>query len=131
MDQSPPPSGTGPAASLRALGATLVALIGTRAQLLALELREEGERRKEMLALALVSGLFLALGLLLAAFLVVVIFWDTHRLMAISGATLLYLGIGASAFARMKEKARSSPPAFEATLAEFTSDLEMLRSRGE
>ena len=69
------------------------------------------------------------LGLLLAAFLVVVIFWDTHRLIAIGAVAALYLGIGAWAFARVKEKARTSPPPFEATLAEFASDLEMLRGQ--
>jgi uncharacterized membrane protein YqjE len=129
VDQSLPPSGTGALDSLRALGSTVVELIGTRAQLLALELREEGERRKQMLALALAAGLFLALGLLLVAFLVVVLFWDTHRLAAIGAVTVLYLGIGAWAFARLNEKARASPPPFQATLAEFASDLEMLRGQ--
>jgi uncharacterized membrane protein YqjE len=125
------PAGTGPLSSLRALGAAFAALVGTRVQLLVLEFREEGERRKEMLALVLVSGLFLALGLLLAAFLVVVVFWDTHRIAAISAVTALYLGIGAWAFVRLLGKIRGSPPAFQASLAELASDLEMLKERHE
>lgn len=131
MDPRPSTTGTGPTASLRSLGATLVALIGARVELLVLELREEGERRKELLVLAAVGGLFLALGLLLAAFFVVVLFWDSHRLAAIGAITLLYLGVAAWAFLRLKEKVRKSPPPFEATLAEFASDLEVLRGRGE
>ena len=121
----------GPLDSLRSLGATFLALIGTRAELLVVELREEGERRKEMLVLAGVAAVFLALGLLLAALLVVVVFWDTYRVAAAAAVTLLYLGIGAWALLRVKEKARTSPPPFEATMAEFAKDLEMLKARDE
>ncbi|HEX7403385.1 MAG TPA: phage holin family protein [Usitatibacter sp.] len=131
MDSEHDASRPGPLDSLRALGATFLALIGTRAELLVVELREEGERRKEMLVLAGVAAVFLALGLLLVAFFVVVLFWDTHRIVATAAVTLTYLGIGAGALARLRQKARSSPPPFEATLAEFAKDLEMLKKRDE
>ena len=117
----------GPLDSLHALGATFLALIGTRAELLVVELREEGERRKEMLVLAVTAALFLALGLLLVAFLVVVLFWDSYRLIAICGVTLLYLGIGAWALLTLRRKVRENPPPFAATLAEFDQDMELLR----
>ncbi|HEY4999669.1 MAG TPA: phage holin family protein [Usitatibacter sp.] len=129
-----PPQGepqSGPLDSLRALGATFFALVGTRAELLVVELREEGERRKEMLVLAGVAAVFLALALLLVAFFIVVLFWDSHRITAIGAVTLLYLGIGAGALARLKAKARASPPPFEASLAELAKDLEMIRARDE
>jgi uncharacterized membrane protein YqjE len=117
-----------PLSALRALGATFLALLGTRAELAVLELREEGERRKEMLLLAAVAGLFFALGLLLVAFFIVVLFWDTHRLAALGGVTLLYLGIGVLALVRLRKKMRDSPPPFEATLGELAKDAEALRS---
>ncbi len=126
--QAPHPD---PFDSLRSLGATFLALIGTRAELLVVELREEWERRKRMLVLAGVAAVFLALGLLLAAFFVVVVFWETQRLTATAAVTLLYLAIGVGALLRLKEKARASPPPFEATLAEFAKDLEMLKARDE
>jgi uncharacterized membrane protein YqjE len=118
-------------ASLRALGSTLVELVGVRAELAVVELRQEGERKKEQLALAAAGGVFLALGLLLAAFFVVVFFWDTHRLAAIGGVTVLYLGIGAAAFARLQFKVATSPPPFEATLRELAADREMLKGGHE
>jgi uncharacterized membrane protein YqjE len=74
---------------------------------------------------------FLALGLLLAALLVVVVFWETHRVAAAAAVTVLYLAIGTWALLRLKEKARASPPPFEATLAELARDLEMLKARDE
>lgn len=117
------------AATLRALGATLLEMIGTRAELALVELREEGERRKEMLGLALAGALFLGLGLLLAALFVVALFWDTHRLAAIGAVTLLYLGISAAALTSLRAKVRSSPPPFEATMREFAGDRQSLRGR--
>ncbi len=106
--QSPP----GPAELLRSLGATLMEMIETRAELALVELRELGDRRKEALLLAIAGGLFLAMGLLLAAFFVVVYFWDSHRLPAIAGVTLLYLAIAAFAFLRLRARERASPPPF-------------------
>jgi len=123
--EQPLPHGTGFVGSLRALGATLLALIRSRAELIAIELQEERERSKEMLVL--LAALFLALGLLLVAFLIVALFWDTHRLLAIGGVTLLYLGIGGVALLKLRNKLRKSSPLFSATLYEFENDLEVLR----
>ena len=132
MDRDPPaPRGPGLVGSLQNLGATVLALIRTRIELVATELAEEKERRKEMLVLAVTAALFLALGLLLVAFLVVVLFWDSYRIIAIGGVTLLYLGIGAWALLKLRRKVRESPPLFAATLAEFEHDMELLRRRDE
>jgi uncharacterized membrane protein YqjE len=72
---------------------------------------------------------FLACALLLAAFLVAVVFWDTHRIPAIAAVTLVYAGIGAFAFLRFRAVVRDSPPPFGATLGEFRNDLDMIRGR--
>ena len=127
------PSGAerGPLASLRGLGATFVALVRTRIELALVELREEGERRKEMLVLGVVAGVFLTLTLLLVAFLVVVLFWDTYRIAAIAGVTLVYLGAGVGALLRLRHRIATSPPPFEATLSELAKDVEALRGRDE
>ena len=124
-------SGTsGLAASLRSLGASLLDAIGTRAELALTELREEGERRREMVVLGLAAGLFLALALLLAALFVVVLFWDTHRLAALGGVTLLYSGVSAGALAVLRAKQRASPAPFENTLRELAADRELLGRHG-
>jgi len=126
-----PSSGSGLIDSLRNLGATFLALIRTRAELVAVELEEEKERRKEMLVLALVVALFGGLGLLLVGFFFVVLFWDSYRLSAIGAVTVLYLGIGAWAMVRLQEKIRNRPRIFAATLSEFGNDLEALRGGDE
>jgi uncharacterized membrane protein YqjE len=113
-------------ASLRRLGAALLQLLGTRAELAIVELREEGERRKEMLLLALAAALFFALALLCASFMAVVIFWDTHRILALAGVTLFHAAVGAWALLRLRTRERTGPRPFEATLAELARDRELL-----
>ncbi|HET9470053.1 MAG TPA: phage holin family protein [Usitatibacter sp.] len=124
--QAEPVAPAGLTASLRALGATVVELMAARAELAVVELRQEGERKKEMIALAAAGALFLALGLLVATLFVIVLFWDTHRLAAVGGAAILYLALAAAAFARLRSRAAGNPPPFEATLREFAADREML-----
>lgn len=117
--------------SVRRLSRSMIALLRTRAELLSVELEEEKERRKEMLILAVVGALFVALGLQVASFLIVVVFWDTYRIAAIVGVTALYLVIGAWAFWRLSSKWRNSPPPFAATLEELSKDLDAMQGRNE
>ena len=127
--EGPGPAGPGEAA--RSLGGSLLGLVEARVELVSLELREEAERRKRLLILAVVAAVFLMLGLVALSFLVVVLFWDSHRLGAIAGVTLVHSGVGAWAILRIREILRDSAPPFAATLAEFRRDLDMLRGRHE
>jgi uncharacterized membrane protein YqjE len=133
MDGAEPLGARAPgfAENLRALGATLHNIVHVRAELFALELREETERRTRMLLLGVAAGLFFALGLALVAFLVIILFWDTYRLAAAFAVTLLYLGIGATAYLKLRTAIASSPPAFQATLGELEKDLEALKASHE
>jgi uncharacterized membrane protein YqjE len=117
--------------SFRGMSRSLLALLRTRAELLSIELEEEKARRKEMLILAVLGALFLALGLQLLAFLVVVVLWDTYRIAAITGVTILYLGIAAWAFFRLNFKWRNSPSPFAASLEELGKDMDALQGRDE
>ena len=127
---SPLPPGHGPFDSIRAMGATLVALVHTRVELAVLELREEGERRKQMLVLAVAAGVFLTLAAGLLALIIVVLFRDTHRLAAAGGVTVAYLAIGILAVMKLKAAARDNPPPFEATLAELAKDVAAMKGPG-
>lgn len=129
--QAEPVARAGPAAALRSLGATLTGLVATRVELAVVELREEGERRKAMLVLASTAGAFLFVALLLATLFVLAVYWDTHRLAAIGGMTLLYLALGLGAIVRMRFLAANAPPPFEATLRELAADRELLGGRHE
>jgi uncharacterized membrane protein YqjE len=129
--ESQSPADAGLVASIRAVTRGLLATLRTRAELLAIELEEEKERRKEMLILAVLGALFLALGLQLLAFLVVVFFWDTYRMAAIVGVTVLYLGIAAWAFLRIRSRSRNSPSPFATSLQELGKDMDALQGSDE
>jgi uncharacterized membrane protein YqjE len=109
----------------------LLALLEARVELVSIELREEAERRKRLLILGVVAAVFLVLGLVMFSFLLVVIFWDTHRVAAILGVTLVHSGVGAWAVLRIRAIHRDPVSPFSATLAEFRKDLDMLRGRHE
>ena len=72
------------AGSLRALIATLGELLRVRGALIGVELREEFERRRQMLVMAVLAAVFLHMALLVLTALVVVAFWDTYRVIALA-----------------------------------------------
>lgn len=123
-----PPAAPGLVGALRAAGGTLLEILETRGALFAVELSEEIERRKRMLALAAFGFAFLHTALLLLTLLVAVVFWDTHRVAAIGAMTALYLGCGALALRRLTAEAEASPAPFAATLGELDRDLASLRA---
>jgi uncharacterized membrane protein YqjE len=115
--------------SLRALSVTALDLLRVRVELISLEWQEERERGKEVLVLAVTAALLLALGLLVLTLFVIVLFWDTYRLSAIAVVALLYIGGGVCSLLSVRKKMRNRPPPFSATLQEFSSDLQALKSR--
>ena len=114
--------------SLKTLSVSLVSIVHTRLELLSTDVAEEREQLTSFLVLALVALGCLGVGAVLLAMLVVVSFWETHRLLALSGMTGLFLmaGIGFGWFAM--HRVRTKPRLFEASLAELSKDRQQLRS---
>lgn len=125
---SGPPASGGLLDALRAMGVTLGEIVQVRGALLGVELREEMERRRQMLVLVAVGVVFLHTALLLLTLLVAIVFWDTHRFGAIGALAALYLACGAAVLFRLRVKAAASPPPFAATLGELEQDLAQLRA---
>jgi uncharacterized membrane protein YqjE len=98
----------------------------TRLELLATEVEEERVRLGRLLLLGAAAAFFLALGILTLTLFVIVLFWDTHRLVVSGLLAALYLGAGlALAFAARRE-ARARPRLFAASLSELAKDRERL-----
>ena len=114
--------------SLKTLSVSLVSIVHTRLELLSTDVAEEREHLTSFLVLVLVALGCLGVGAVLLAMLVVVAFWETHRLLALSGMTGLFLmaGIGFGWFAM--HRVRTKPRLFEASLAELSKDRQQLRS---
>ena len=112
--------------SIKKLIATFVATAQTRLQLLANEIHAEGRRLAHMLLLGAAAVIFLVCGVLLLTFLVIVMFWDTNRLLAIGGFAVLYLAIGAALAAAARGRAAAGTRLFEASLGELKKDRDRL-----
>lgn len=129
------PSGgeeSGPAggllASVRKLGATLVAALQTRLELLSTEAEEHIARLARLWVYAAVALFLLALGVIGASLFIVVLYWDTHRLAAIGSLTVFYMGAGLAVAGYARREARTQPRLFASSLAELAKDRRQLEA---
>lgn len=121
--------GKGLLESLAALTATLVAIVHTRIDLLSSDLEEERAHLLSLLVSALIALFCIGIGVVLATILLVVMFWDTHRLLALAALTGFFLVAGLAAWGYAMHKARTKPKLFAASLSELSKDRQHLVSR--
>jgi uncharacterized membrane protein YqjE len=97
-------------ASLRRMFATVLALVHTRVELFTTEIEEEIQRGAGILLWALVALFFGSLTVLFLAVLILIVFWEDHRILTASLITvaffLLTLTFGLLARARLRAKPR-------------------------
>ncbi len=113
--------------SLRNRFAAYIGPLQTRLQLLAVELQEEKLRLAEIGVLAAAAGFFLALSVVVFTFFLIVLFWDTHRVLVtglIAGAYFV-LGLGFALAARNRALAPSR--LFAESVAQLDKDREQLK----
>lgn len=129
MTGETPGEGKGLLESLTVLAATLVAIAHTRLDLLSSDLEEERAHLLSLLVLRLVALFCLGVGVILAAILIVVVFWDTCRLAVLGGLAGLFLAAGLASWLCAARKAKTKPRIFSASMAELLKDREHLDSR--
>lgn len=129
MPEKTPGAGKGLLESLTALAASLVAIAYTRLDLLSSDLEEERAHLFSLLRLALAALFCLGVGVLLATLLLVVAFWDTHRLLVLGTLSGLFLVVGVVAWRFAVHKARTKPRLFAASMSELLKDRQQLVSR--
>lgn len=129
MPEKTPGGSRGLLESLTTLAATLVAIAHTRLDLLSADLQEDREHLFSLLVLALAALFCLGVGVVLATILLVVAFWDTHRLLVLGSLAGFFLAAGMAAWGFAMYKARTKPRLFSASLAELLKDRQQLGSR--
>jgi uncharacterized membrane protein YqjE len=108
--------------SLRHLAQTFVSLVQTRIEIFANEIDEERARLARVVVLAVVAAFCLGLAVVLLVLLVVVVFWDSNRLLAI-GVIAAVFALGAlAALLALRTAVRQRPKFLSATLAELHKD---------
>jgi len=121
--------GKGLIESITRLAATLVAIAHTRLDLLATDLETDREHLLSLLMWALAALFCLGVGVLLAVLLLVVAFWDTHRLLVLGSLAGLFLAAGGAAGWFVLHIARTRPRLFATSLSELLKDRQQLISR--
>lgn len=129
MAEKTPGGSKGLLESLTTFATTLVAIAHTRLELLSTDLEEAREHLLSLLLLSLAALFCLVVGVLLATILLVVAFWDTHRLLVLGLLAGFFLAVGMAAFGFAKHKARTKPRLFAASLLELFKDRQQLDTR--
>lgn len=112
--------------SLKTLSISLVGIVHTRLELLSTDIAEEREHLITLLVLVLLALFCLGVGVVLLAMLIVVAFWESHRLLALGGVTGVFLIASAGMAWFALHKTRTRPRLFAASLAELSKDRQHL-----
>lgn len=112
--------------SLQSLAATLMAIAHTRLALLSVELEAEKRRLLGVLAWGALGILLGGFGLVFFAAWLTVLWWDTHRLVALGLSALFFLGVAAVAVWRVRALLLASQEWLGGTLAELEADHQAL-----
>src|SRR5262245_9085558 len=95
--------------SLRGVAKTLVALVQTRIEIFASEMDEERSRVGRILLLAGIALFCLGLAIVVGVLLIVVLFWDSNRLLALGIVTGVFALGGLFALLALRSAVRNRP----------------------
>ena len=115
--------------SLRGLADSGLATLQTRLELFAVELKEEKLRAGSFLFDTVLAALFIGFGFVFLLAFLTVLFWDSHRLLALGLATTGLLLAGVWAATRAATRLRAGSRLFASSLAELAQDRDSLRPR--
>lgn len=115
-------------ASAKNVATTLLALTRTRLELLSTDLEEGWIRLVSLLATAFIALFCLCFGVVLLAIFVIVLLWDTHRLLILGSLTALFIVAGIVLCILAARALRSMPRLFETSIVELTKDQEHLKA---
>ena len=112
--------------SLTVLAGSLVSIARTRLELLSIDLEEDRIHLLSVVLLSLAALFSLVVGVVLVAILLVVIFWESHRLLALGSLAGFFLVAGLVACGFAVRKAKTKPRLFTASLLELFKDSQQL-----
>ncbi len=122
MAEKTPGESKGLLESLTVLVTTVVTIAHTRLELLSTDLEEDRQHLFSLLVMSLVALFCLGVGVVLATFLLVAVFWDTHRLLVLGSLAGFFLAVGFATWRFAMHKARTKPRLFAASLSELFKD---------
>ena len=108
--------------SLRNLARTFLAIVQTRLEIFASEIDEQRALLARIAVLAAIAAFCLGLAVILIVLFIAVLFWDTHRLLAIGALAGVFFAGGIAACVMLWATIVRRPKLLSATLAELRKD---------
>jgi uncharacterized membrane protein YqjE len=112
--------------SLKRLGEALLSIAQNRLELASVEFSEEKNRLIEASLLGVIFSFFCLLSLGLGTVAVVFLLWrfagETAAMTGLIGFCLLYAGLAAATYFRLRQAMKNWPIAFESTISELKKD---------
>lgn len=108
-----------------------VDLLLNRLNILSADVGISVQRLLSILSIFLFGVFFLCMAIFLVVILLVVIFWDTHKVLVISSLLGVFVILGLALFALAKNKLKGMPHFFEATISELKTDQKRFRRRDD
>ena len=115
--------------SIKALGATAIAILHTRLELLSVEILEEGARLGELILVGALTWLSFCLASLLVILFIIVGFWDTpYRLLVVGMLGLFFILATIALGLAFLRKSKTHSQLFSASLQALAADHKELNS---
>lgn len=114
--------------SVRSTLALLIDIGATRLELAATELEEERLRLVRLLLAAVATLMLFAMSVLLCTVFLVVLMWDSHRLLTLGGLAVAFIAATVVSGRLWHARVASRPPFMSVTVAELQRDVAALRS---
>ncbi len=115
-------------ASLRGFAASLIEIVHVRLELITVEARDEALRLTELVVYGALAIAFLTFGIAFLAVLLTVLLWDSHRLLALTLFSTLFITLGAVAAVVARARMAEGTRLFASSLDELKRDRDTLRS---
>jgi uncharacterized membrane protein YqjE len=113
--------------SLRQLASSLAATLHSRVELFALEIGRERDRAVRLVVIAVAGLFFFMLAAFTATVLVIIVFWDSHRIAAAGTLFLIDLVAGLLLLKLARKEAAKAARPFESTREQLRQDRDALR----
>lgn len=121
-----PASSSANSSTVRSAVRTLLSFAETRARLAANEFEEQLLRLLEVAAWAAAAVFFFAIGVLLVSLFIVLVFWDSNRILAAGLLAGLFIASGGVSMLMVRACLAARPKFLAATLAEFEKDRQRM-----
>ena len=121
------PAAAASSSTVRSVVRTLLSFAETRARLAANEFEEQLLRLLEVAAWAVAAAVFFSIAVLLVSLFVVIVFWDSNRILAAGLLAGLFIASGGVSALMVRSCLAARPKFLAATLAELDKDRQRMK----